>query len=80
MDDDVDEILWICNSVQLGLGATLRKETTKMRKRSWLLRHYSHANEKLNRKCAIVGLRNRTWSAKNSGHGSDDGAAGIDKN
>ncbi len=22
MDDDVDEILWICNSVQLGLGAT----------------------------------------------------------
>ncbi len=77
MDDDVDEILWICNSVQLGLGATQRKETTKRR---WLLLHNSHANEKFNRKCAIVGLRNRTWSAKNSGHGSDDDAAGIDKN
>jgi hypothetical protein len=27
----VDEILWICNSVQLGLGATQRKETRKWR-------------------------------------------------
>jgi hypothetical protein len=69
-----------CNSVQLGFGATQRTETTKRRKRRWLLRQNSRANEKLNWKCAIVVLRNRTWSAKNGGHSSDDDAAGIDKN
>jgi len=73
------------NSVQLGLGATQRKETTKRRsarRRLLLSSQLSCKRETESEVRNLLGLlRNRTWSAKNSGHGSsDDDAAGIDKN
>jgi hypothetical protein len=54
----LDEISCICNSVQLGLAATQRKETTKRRRSAdgCFFLHNSPANEKLNRKCAICGV------------------------